>query len=599
MASLRRTPLSLSLLMLSACALACQTPPSNEDEGESNDDDVDVADTDASSDDGPTVICTPGETRCLDVDTLETCAPTGLKWDPSTCTNYEVCEACYDQDEFGGCLAACVGPCEKLKDTPSSEGCSFYTTGMNQGASQLDEPPPDAIVVGNPQDVPATVWLNFVPEGTNMEGLVTEYKGEPIENPIVLQPNESHVFLLPGELTVINQAASELRFGAVHHVVSDLPVIAYLHSPFLASSTNGASLLLPEHMLTGEYVVVGREVYQPTSYFVVIALENQTTITWRPPVETAGDALNLPFVEADQTGSMVLNRFDNIRIDTSEKLERPRCEQDLSGTLVSADKPIWLVSATVGVRVPYCATNPAEGCAPPAPVDSACQATSDFIQEQVIPLEYWGKEYVGGHSPVRGDERHYWRVFAGDDAVTVTVDPPQPGSPFVLANRGEWVEFDVDNGVNLHFTSTGPFMPVQYVAGGWTSDDMGSPAMVQMVPTAQFLDRYSFVTGEGYDDNYIQVTREAGNADVLIDGVAIGTDPFLGAWEPIDGYEVANVRLPGKDPMNPKAYAAYQIESEDYFGIVQFGYSAHVSTANPSAGYAYPGGMKSEVLFIP
>ena len=131
-------------------------------------------------------------------------------------------------------------------------------------------------------------------------------------------------------------------------------MVAYLHSPFEASSTNGSSMLLPEHVFTGNYVVYGHSPYTAPSYFSVIALEDQTTVRWWPTVETAGDSLPLPFVEGGQAGEQLLNRYDNIRVITSVKYDRPRCEQDLSGTVIEADKPIWVVSATRGARIPFC-----------------------------------------------------------------------------------------------------------------------------------------------------------------------------------------------------------------------------------------------------
>lgn len=581
MSTLRRSRV-LPVPLLAALSLACPAPPAGDEADgadEVSEQDGEVSDSqssaEASSDDSPTIICEPGDTRCDGPDILEVCAATGLEWEPVPCEGYQQCEECFDNTE--GCVAACVGPCEKLKDTPSSEGCSFYATSMYQADSQLDPPPPDAMVVGNPQvDQPATVELYFAPEGSNIEELV--------EGPITLQPGESHVFLLPGELTEYYENTSMHRSGAVHHVTSDLPVVAYLHSPFEGSSTNGSSLLLPEHMMTGEYVVYGHSAYVTPSYFVVIALEHQTTVRWWPSVETAGDMLPLPYVEAGAMGEYTLNRFDNMRIDSSVKNMLPRCEQDLSGTVITADKPIWVVSAIRGLRIPFCSGEPIEGCSPPAKVDSACNRGSDFVQEQVIPLEYWGQLYVGPHSPLRGQELHYWRIYAGDPDVTVDVDPPQPGFPMTFAERGDWAELVVDNGTNLVFSGDGPFMPVQYVAGHHEADDRGSPAMVQMAPTEQFLDRYVFVTGYNYDEHYVQVIRTNNGQAVDLDGAPVE------GWATVGDWQVANVLI---------EEGAHEIRSEGNFGIIQYGYSDFNGYADPSAGYGYPGGMKSELINIP
>jgi hypothetical protein len=339
--------------------------------------------------------------------------------------------------------------------------------------------------------------------------------------------------------------------------------------------------LLPEEVMTGNYVVYGHSPYTSPSYFVVIALEDQTTVRWTPSVETAGDSLPLPFVEAGETGQQLLNRFDNIRIMSSNKYGRPRCEHDLSGTVIEADKPIWVVSATRGARIPFCHPFEIAGCE--TIVNANCIDGSDFLQEQNLPLEFWGKEYIGPHSPLRGNEDHYWRIFSGDDNVTVTVEPPQPGTPMNFAKRGDWQELIVPNGTNLRFTGSGPFMPVQYVTGHYEGNNIGSPAMVQMVPTVQFLDNYVFVTGDGYESNFVQVMRENGTAEVLLDGV-----PVQG-WESVGDWEVATVQI---------SEGPHSIDGGTKFGIIQYGWSSLPNPLN-TAGYAYPGGMKAEVIFIP
>src|SRR5262245_20251958 len=58
---------------------------------------------------GPVIVCEPGEARCADEFTLEVCAPTGLEWEASRCGTHQECDA-----------AACAGPCEHLEDAPTS-----------------------------------------------------------------------------------------------------------------------------------------------------------------------------------------------------------------------------------------------------------------------------------------------------------------------------------------------------------------------------------------------------------------------------------------------------------------------------------------------
>src|SRR5690606_30567146 len=167
-----------------------------------------TADGDGStSDDGPTIICEPGEARCTGTSTIETCAPTGLKWEPSSCGEHQECDDCFSADG-DTCVAACAGPCDRLDDGSTSAGCSFYTAE----AFWLEE-----ILVINPDvDRTARVGLYMVPQGTNVEELA--------EGPLELGPGESHTFELEWSDTYFD--SWEFRSGGVRHIVSDLPVVA-------------------------------------------------------------------------------------------------------------------------------------------------------------------------------------------------------------------------------------------------------------------------------------------------------------------------------------------------------------------------------------
>ncbi|MCA9681175.1 MAG: IgGFc-binding protein, partial [Myxococcales bacterium] len=438
-------------LVTGLCALpllaACPGPQGDGDDEASSDTDTD---TEVTSDDSPQIICIPGETRCADAGTLETCAPTGLSWDKSFCGPNDTCMACAEDDPE--CTGAwCAGPCEITDELPSSAGCSFYAAGMliNTAADGVA----DAVVIGNPsEDKVATVQRFLIPIGSNLE--------EPTEDPVEIAPGETHVFLFEADLTENKNngaGTSKYQSGGMYHFVSDLPVIAYQHSPFQETATNESSLLLPEDSARQDFVIFAYDPYGEPSYFNVIALENQTTVWWTPTIETAGNNLPLPFVNVGETGEYTINRHDVMRIAASANLGAPEYEQDLSGTVVWSDKPVLIMAGVVGIKVPYCLAGSQS-------MPMGCWGTADHVQEQVIPLDYWGEEYVCAHSPVRAQEDHYWRVFAGDDNVTVTADPPIPGSPFNFAKRGDWIEFNVPNGTNFVLTGDGPFMPVQYTA---------------------------------------------------------------------------------------------------------------------------------------
>lgn len=585
----------LSLGALLVGLTACPNLPAD-DGGSKSETGNDTQVGDGDGDDGPSIICVPKDTRCGNSTTLEVCAPTGLKWDPIPCGPNDTCMAC-NPDVDPECTGArCVGPCDQSGELPASAGCSFFSTGMmiNVNATGLNLAEPDALIVANPhEDRLATVNVFLAPVGSNKE--------EMVGSPITLAPGETHVVEYSDNLTDFLGAGtgtSKFQSGGVYHIVSDLPIIAYLHTPFKSLGTNEASLLLPESALALKYVIYNYAPYAEPGYFVVIAVENQTTVRWRPTVETAGNKLPLPFVKAGEWGEYKINRLDTMRIAASANLGAPECRQDLSGTIVESDKPIMVISAVVGVRVPYCNSNgclddpkpeepiPVEGCTPsdgPYVADLACCNSTDHIQEVNIPLAYWGKTYVGAHSPVRDTEPHYWRIFAGDDDTTVTVTPAQPGTPIHLAERGDWVELELEHGVSVVFEGDKPFMPVQFTARRDLSGHIGDAAMTQSVPVEQWLARYAIVTGIGYSHHYAQIIRVAGGAPVLLDGESIADFYTVG------NFEVADVLIDE---------GSHVVSSTEPFGIEQFGYREGDPVSSTSA-YAYPGGLKTEPIFIP
>jgi hypothetical protein len=113
-------------------------------------------------------------------------------------------------------------------------------------------------------------------------------------------------------------------------------------------------------------------------------------------------------------------------------------------------------------------------------------------------------------------------------------------------------------------------MPVQYLEGQNGGAGTGDPASYQMVPVEQFLPRYVFVTGTGYNLNYVQIIRPLGGAEVYVD------DVMVTGYYQVGEFEVADYSI------QPGSHLA---DSEEEFGVIQVGYTNVTS-------YAYPGGLK-------
>jgi len=557
------------------------------------------------TDSGFVPLCTPDDRRCQGEVAIEVCAPTGLEWLVESCgENASCCEPpdCPD--------IRCVGPCDALAELPSSAGCAFTA---NRNLHELPEWP-DGIVLGNPNsEGVAHVELFYVPEGTRDE---VPYEAVP------------ELWLAPGEVTaegielrtpLLPAGDSILRTGGIFRIYSDLPIIASQHSPLQANVSNESSLLLPDGSLGQTYVVTAYAAagFRP-SYFTVIALEDETLVEWTPKVwATGGNGVPIPPVAIGETSSMRLNRYETLQIVPSDNGVpddpiQQETVRDVSGTVVQASKKVWVLGGANKARIPI--------------LDGG---TGDTLQEVLFPVEHWGTAYVVPSPPSRYEptpeepplvERYYLRLFAGQDDVTIVSVGNEPGFPVSLPKRGDFVELEFPVGLHLQLSANRKFLPVQYQRSRILNSELpqseldfpatitrGDPAMVQLVPVDQFLERYTFATGVGFAFNYVQVTRRAAGAEVRLRPTAgAGVERIVEGYAPVGGYEVATVAI---------EQGGYEIVSEDPFGIIQSGSTRSVPGEDPgcaqndggpdgsvqecNATYAYPGGMKAKEIVVP
>lgn len=584
-------------------------------------------------------ICQPDDFRCADDGTsIEVCAGTGLEWVVELeCGTYSVCKPCEEGDDQCT-VPICEGPCQTTENDPSSAGCAFV---VNRSLHPYQEFP-DGLVITNPnEELEAAVQIFEVPEGVLDESLFQN---------VNLLPGESKTIELSTEFVPGN--SSNLRTGGIFRVYSDVPVIAYQHAPLQANSGNESALLLPDRVLGNDYIVTSYSSARTdsgvgVSYFELVALEDDTVVEWTPPLPTAGNGLPVDPVDGGQTGSLVLNRYETLRIVPSVNVlpvvpgEEGYTEAfeplDISGTVIHSDNPVWVSGGNRFSRVPL--GDPGQG------------GSGDQLLEVVFPLQHWGRTYVAPAAPIRPyefgppasvppedqrewanfEEETHYRIYAGASDVTITSDPPNPEFPLTLSEIGDFVDIELETGVDLVLDADRPFLPVQYIRSknpigppslpGPPQTGYGDSAMVQMVPTEQYLNRYVFAPGFGFYYNSVELTREASNEEVRITGptgniIRACNEPDCDyAFRPVGaGHEVAIVPLLDV-PTELDADRSYTAESDTPFGIIQFGSArsstadsegntqdptcAAVNTVNCNATYAYPGGLKAEQIFIP
>ena len=474
-------------------------------------------------------LCTPGTTSCVDDNTWQVCNADGTAYDPGG--------ACPAKQQCSG--GSCQSLCDLIDNQPSSVGCSFFALNMDN----FNEANADAIVVGNTSKT-LTAVVNFY---SSPGGVQTLLQGN-----VSIPPMGQYTFTIPNAASDVIESVSKLRIGGAFRIESDLPVIAYQHSPLQPQATNDASCLIPESTLGNHYIVGSYTdaLGSYPSYFNVVATQNGTSVTFTVPKATQGGT-GVPALAAGGTATVVMNRYDTLQVVAPGS--------DVTGAEIQSTAPVAVFGAVECAQVPPGATY------------------CDHVEEQSIPVRSWGRKYVGAHVPYRsGQEHFFWRVLAQSDNTVITTTPAQTGFPKTL-NKGQFYEFWTQS--SFMFEANQGFAAFQYVSGQDAFNaGTGDPAMITAIPVEQFLSSYVILTPSGYSQNYVQIIRTTAD-DVLVDGAPVPA----GEYSAVGAYTVAD-HLVSAGP--------HTLTSASPFGIVGVGYTGVTS-------YGYPGGFGLKDLVTP
>lgn len=370
--------------------------------------------------------------------------------------------------------------------------------------------------------------------------------------------------------SIDSYARSGLVRGGAYHIATSAPVSVYQFNPqefsstaLCASGTNSyssdASLLLPTQALTGQYLVLAHNAFDALGSFVAITATRagETTVRVTSSANlTAGDGV-AP-VRRGETVEYSLRQGDVLQLVSEGQTDTLGFgPEDLTGTRVEASGP---VSVIAGVDCTYMSF--------PDGTEGAC----DHIEEQLFPVETWGREVVVSQLRDRGpSERYMVRVMSAEDGNLVTFTPAVR-APATLA-RGAFVEFESARDVAI--TATRPILVGQYMEGQETTPGalFGDPAFVLEVPTSQFRREYTVAVPATYVANFIHAVARAGTI-INVDG-----QPLPGGGVTVEGTPWRVFRA----SIAPGSHRITSVGGEP-FGLKLLGVAPYTS-------YAYPGGL--------
>ena len=272
--------------------------------------------------------------------------------------------------------------------------------------------------------------------------------------------------------------------------------------------------------------------------FALVATENDTTVTIIPSVVTQGYDSGFPYTIKLQQGETYQLRNVN------------GPPQDLSGTLISSDKPV----AAFGSHA--CAN-----------IQSASHAFCDYLVEQLIPIKRWGTDYFTFPLKTRtkGDT---FRVLAAFDGTQVSIN----GFNVATLDRGKM--FQIVLALGARITANRPIHVTQYAnSSDFDLVKQSDPFMMQLPHRALFNTQYKFCAPDGFASHFINVIAPSATASaglVQLDGAAIPPGAFFAIG--VSGFSGASV------PLTP---GGHSVVSPQPVGLTQYGLADYESYGWP------------------
>ena len=274
---------------------------------------------------------------------------------------------------------------------------------------------------------------------------------------------------------------------------------------------------------------------------------------------------------------------------------------DLSGSIITSDKPIGLLSYHNRCMIP----------------SSIVYNGRDHLLEMLPPVQAWGTEYATVEYDRKSDKGDYFRVVAGEDNVTFDIDWYEKAGggnnkkigafgPIKLIKKGDWFEFNGTGATSnptkhtlesirgvSRFKANGKILVMQYA---YSADyDMAAeydPFMIVVTAVEQYTKETTFQTPANYGSNEYRAN--------FFNIIAIGdtVDPvrhqqLIGSVK-IDGERVvdlqpafAGARIPGTNLywafISSLKQGTHKLKGDTPFGGYIYGFASFDSYGWPAA----------------
>jgi hypothetical protein len=273
--------------------------------------------------------------------------------------------------------------------------------------------------------------------------------------------------------------------------------------------------------------------------FALVATADDTLVAFLPRVATGSHPANTVY-------GITLNKGQTYQLRNTNDFAN-----DLSGTLIAADKPISVFGSHQCAAIP-----------------DSTKLFCNHLVEQLVPINRAGYQFLTMPFKTRSADTFRFQALFNGTLVLVN------GIPTALLNAGEFSQTSI--GVPSQILSSKPILVTQYSnSADFDGVKNSDPFMVVVPQAGQFLKNYEVsVPNSNFVDNYINVVAPTAVVGALtLNGASVPAANFT----PIAGslYSGAQLKVPP---------GVYLLAATLPFTATVYGYSEY-------DGYGYPAGM--------
>ncbi|MFA7327850.1 MAG: T9SS type A sorting domain-containing protein [Candidatus Kapaibacterium sp.] len=409
----------------------------------------------------------------------------------------------------------------------------------------------------------------------------------------------------------------EKKVDAGLRITSPDPIAVYCMNS--KSVTSEGYLAIPTNYWGTDYIHNSffdfNEILEWAGGFMILAKEEATTVTIHirdGANKSRGFGTTAKGKQHGDVIKVVLNEGEVYMVQGNGKT---RGLFDLSGSFITSDKPIGLISYHNRCMIP--ATVVYNG--------------RDHLIEMLPPVTAWGTEYATVEYDRKADKGDYFRVVAGEDNVTFNVDwyekagggnNKKVGSfgPIKLTQKGDWFEYNGAGATSVpnkhllesirgvsRFKADGKILVMQYsYSADYDNAAAYDPFMILVTAVEQYTKETTFQTPANYGnneyrENFFNIIAIGDTADPirhqeLISSIAIDDErvvdiqpAFVGAripgtnlyWAFITSLKAGSHHIKGETPFGGYIYGYANFDSYGWPAATAFGNLSEIDTLPP------------------